>query len=100
MTLKNWIMIHWIINPGLMVNELSFGQRTPRLLLIDKISDNPLVEREFVPCPHYGKLNEGQYKCEFKNQILHQAVFLLFFTFVILVICSIPVQYKIDVVLK
>jgi hypothetical protein len=28
-TWKNWMMLHWIINQGLAINELILGQRTP-----------------------------------------------------------------------
>ena len=59
-TWKHWSMIHWILNPGLVINELILGQRVPKVLLIDKSTDKPLMERQFVPCPHCGELNDGR----------------------------------------
>ena len=46
------MLIHWILNPGLAFNELILGQRIPKITLIDKTSDAPLMERQYVPCPH------------------------------------------------
>ena len=69
-TWKYWTVIHWLINPGLMINELVLGQRLPKILLFDKTIDKPLMERQIVPCPHCGKLNDGRLwskKNAFKN---------------------------------
>lgn len=51
-TWKHPVMLHWIINPGLVINELLLGQRVPKVMLIEKGSEKPLVERSFIPCPH------------------------------------------------
>ncbi len=59
-TWKNWMMIHWILNPALAVNELILGQRVPKIQLEDKTSDKPRIERSFVPCPHCGKLHDAR----------------------------------------
>jgi len=59
-TWKNFSMLFWIINPGLFINEIFLGQRIPKVLLFDKSIDKPLMERQFVPCPHCGKLNDGR----------------------------------------
>lgn len=59
-TWKNWMMLHWIINPGLAFNELILGQRVPEISLEDKTIDKPRVERSFVPCPHCGHLHDGR----------------------------------------
>ena len=59
-TWKHWTMIHWILNPGLVINELILGQRVPKVLLFDKTKDKPLMERQFVPCPHCENLNDGR----------------------------------------
>lgn len=59
-TWKHPAMLHWIINPGVAVNELAFGLRTPREVLIERESDKPLFERTFVPCPHCGHLHDGR----------------------------------------
>lgn len=65
-------MLHWIINPGLAFNELILGQRIPKIMLIDKTSDKPFLERNFIPCPHCQKLHDArtwsvQNRTAFKN---------------------------------
>ncbi len=57
---KNWINIHWMINPGLAINELILGQKVPKVYLEDKTSDKPRIERSFVPCPHCDKMHDGR----------------------------------------
>ena len=32
-TWKNWMVLHWILNPGLAINELILGQRVPKISL-------------------------------------------------------------------
>lgn len=59
-TWKNWIMLHWMINPGLLINELFLGQRVPKITLEDKISDQPRIDRTFVPCPHCETLHDSR----------------------------------------
>lgn len=59
-TWKNWMMLHWIINPGLAVNELLFGQRVPKLSLLDKTSKKPKVEGSYVPCPHCETIHDAR----------------------------------------
>jgi hypothetical protein len=59
-TLKSWMMMHWLINPALAFNEIFLGQRVPRVLLVDKTAQKPLIERSFVPCPHCGSLNDAR----------------------------------------
>jgi len=71
-TWKNWMMIHWMINPGLAINELILGQRVPKISLVDKESNKHLIERTYIPCPHCEKLHDGrtwstQNKTAFKN---------------------------------
>jgi len=71
-TWKNPMMLHWIINPGLVFNELVLGQRIPKVMLIEKTSNKSLAERSFVPCPHCDTLHSGlkwtpQNKTAFKN---------------------------------
>lgn len=57
---KHWAFFHWILNPGVAVNELLFGQRSPKVLLIDKDSDKPLMERNYVPCPHCNTVHDAR----------------------------------------
>lgn len=59
-TWKNWMMLHWQINPGIAINELILGQRIPKISLVDKTSEKPFVERGFVPCPYCEKLHDGK----------------------------------------
>lgn len=71
-TSKNWMMIHWIINPGLAINELILGQRVPKVTLEDKESNRPRIERSYVPCPHCETIHDSrvwspQNKTGFKN---------------------------------
>ncbi len=57
--LPNPLLLHWILNPGLAVNEVFFGQRIPKVTLIDKTSSASLMHRHYVPCPHCGSLHPG-----------------------------------------
>jgi hypothetical protein len=71
-TWKNPIMLHWIINPGLAVNELALGQRIPKVMLIERNSLKSINEKSWIPCPHCGTLHEGlkwskQNETAFKN---------------------------------
>lgn len=59
-TWKNPDMLFWIINPGIIINELIFGQRVPKVMLIDRESDKPLSEKTHIPCPHCGTLHANQ----------------------------------------
>ena len=54
------LLLHWILNPGLIVNELLLGQRVPKLTLIERDTSRPFVERQSVPCPHCGTLHDGR----------------------------------------
>ena len=54
------LFLHWILNPALAFNELALGQRIPKLLLTDIKSTAPLMERQYVPCPHCNALNESR----------------------------------------
>lgn len=53
------LLLHWVLNPGLAFNEVILGQRIPKITLIDKTSDAPLIERQYVPCPHCGTIHNG-----------------------------------------
>ncbi len=71
----NWkspVILHWIINPGLVINELILGQTIPKIMLIEREGDKPFYQRTLVPCPHCGTLHNGlkwsaQNKTAFKN---------------------------------
>lgn len=51
-TWKNWMYLHYIINPGLAFNELVLGQRVAKVGLVEKNTDKPFIERNYIPCPH------------------------------------------------
>ena len=62
---KVWALPHplvlvWVLFPGAILSELILGQRLPKVMLIDKESDKPLMERTYVPCPHCETLNDGR----------------------------------------
>ena len=54
------LILHWVLNPALIFNELILGQRLPKVMLIDKKSDKPLLERCYIPCPHCKTLNDAR----------------------------------------
>ena len=54
------LVLFWVLNPVAIFNELILGQRLPKVLLIDKESDKPWMERTYVPCPHCETLNDGR----------------------------------------
>ena len=60
--IRNWKsaeMLHWIINPGLVFNEIILGQRLPKVMLIEKKSSKTFQEKTKIPCPHCGTLHSG-----------------------------------------
>lgn len=56
---RNPVMLHWIINPGLVFNELILGQRIPKIMLIEENSPKSLQERTKIPCPHCATLHSS-----------------------------------------
>ena len=52
------LILFWVLYPGVILHELILGQRLPKVMLIDKESDKPLLERTYVPCPHCETLND------------------------------------------
>lgn len=46
------LLVHWILNPGLCINEVILGQRIPKISLIDETSSEPLPDRTYTECPH------------------------------------------------
>lgn len=73
--IRNWkspVILHWIINPGLVINELLLGQTIPKVILIEREKEKSLYQRSLVPCPHCGTLHNGlkwsaQNRTAFKN---------------------------------
>ena len=56
---KNPMILHWIINPGLVINDLFLGQTIPKVMLIEREGKKPFYQRSHVPCPHCGTLHSG-----------------------------------------
>lgn len=54
------ILLHWVLNPGAVFNELILGQRLPRIMLIERHSPRPFAERLFVLCPGCGTIHPGR----------------------------------------
>lgn len=54
------VLLHWVLNPGLAINELLLGQRIPAVTLIDRTASGPLLERTRVPCRACGGLHDGR----------------------------------------
>ena len=44
-TWKSSVNLHWMINPGLVINELLLGQIIPKTMLIEKEGGKPLYQR-------------------------------------------------------
>ena len=61
--LLNPLLIHWVLNPSLAFNELVFGQRIPREILIEQDVPGDLIARQHVQCPACGTLTSwARYK--------------------------------------
>lgn len=56
---KSPVILHWIINPGLVINELILGQTIPKVMLIERAGKKPFYQRSLIPCPHCGTLHNG-----------------------------------------
>lgn len=54
------LILFWVLFPALIFNELIFGQRQPKVSLVDKKSDKPWMERTYIPCPHCETLNDAR----------------------------------------
>ena len=57
-TVRHPLIWFWVLFPGTILNELILGQRIPKVMLTDKESDKPWMERTYVPCPHCETLND------------------------------------------
>jgi len=58
----NWkspIILHWIINPGVVVSDLIIGLTMPKVTLIEREGKKPFYQRTLIPCPHCGTLHNG-----------------------------------------
>ena len=64
----NWkspVIFHWMLNPGVVINELILGQTIPKVMLIELEGDKPFYNRSLVPCPHCKTLHNeiGRASC-------------------------------------
>ena len=59
-TLRHSLILVWVLFPGAILNELILGQRLPKVMLIDKESDKPWMERTYIPCPHCETLHDAR----------------------------------------
>jgi hypothetical protein len=50
-------MLHWVLNPGLVVNELLLGQRVPKVQLFCESCEGALLQRSYIPCPNCKTMN-------------------------------------------
>lgn len=57
-TRRHPLILVWVLFPATILNELILGQRIPKVMLTDKESDKPWMERTYVPCPHCETLND------------------------------------------
>ena len=53
------LILHWVLNPGLAVNELLFGQRIPKQMFICNGCRSSFASRTFVHCPWCGIYSES-----------------------------------------
>ncbi len=57
--LPNVLFVHWVLNPGLVFNELLFGQRIPARLYTCNLCPGPTWRRQYVHCPGCGQYHDG-----------------------------------------
>jgi len=56
-TWKNPIQLYSRLNPLLVFNELIFGKRVPKILLLEKYPSKSTPKKNLVPCPHCGTMH-------------------------------------------
>jgi len=54
------VVLFWFLFPASAFNELLLGQRIPRVMLIDRTVNKPLMERTLVPCDRCGERHDGR----------------------------------------
>ena len=59
LALPHPFILFWVLCPVFIFDELIFGQRLPKVALIDKKSDKPERGR-YIPCPHCETLHDGR----------------------------------------
>ena len=54
------MLLNWILNPDLAINELIVDHRVPKVSLEDKMMDKLRIARNFVPYPNCETLYDGR----------------------------------------
>ena len=57
--LPNLILLHWVLNPGVALGELIFGQCIPKETYICTGCKIPFMERTYVYCPSCSSFHNG-----------------------------------------
>ena len=58
--LPHLLVLFWVLFPVIMIIELIFGRRLPKVTLVEKKSDKPQQEGSYIPCPHCETLNDAR----------------------------------------
>lgn len=56
----DWMLVHWVLNPGLAFNELVLGQKVPKLTLVCQACQLPRAERVYIPCPGCNAIHDAR----------------------------------------
>lgn len=59
LALPNIMMLHWILNPGLMFNEVFLGQRLPRRLYFCRECSISKFKAQLVHCPECDRFHNA-----------------------------------------
>lgn len=99
------MLVHWVLNPILFINEIFLGQRIPRTTYCCVTCDKSWVERQYVQCPGchvlhpawtWGKANAlGHYFGLFCPDCGHRIPCLMNVVSMILVIVLMPIWFPI-----
>ena len=52
------LIVHWVLNPGLVVNELILGQRIPKITYFCKVCGSDTTYVRYYHCPDCGRFHE------------------------------------------
>jgi len=112
---KTWTMfhpliLHWILNPGLAINELCFGQRIPRTTFIcQNCKGWSRIETQFIECPGCKRFHSADIwtRCAFGNwfglvcpDCGHSIPCVLNLTSLIILVVLFPVWFPVFLVLR
>jgi hypothetical protein len=54
------IVFHYVLNPGIAINEILLGQCLPKVTLLCQTCQLPLYARSYVPCPHCRAMHDAR----------------------------------------